>query len=54
MIELINTIEISLDNNSINQNIPQIDEPFMRRRLDAYKKMFPNLDCLGWYSADSA
>ena len=22
----------------------------MKKRLDAYKKMFPNLDCIGWYS----
>jgi hypothetical protein len=22
---------------------------FLKKRLDAYKKMFPTLDCLGWY-----
>jgi hypothetical protein len=22
----------------------------LKRRVDAYKKMFPNLDCVGWYS----
>ena len=24
----------------------------MERRLTAYKKMFPNLDCLGWYKSN--
>jgi len=28
-----------------------IDDAFLKRRLEAYKKMFPNLDCVGWYSA---
>jgi hypothetical protein len=31
-----------------------IDEAFLKKRLDAYKKMFPNLDCLGWYSTGVA
>jgi COP9 signalosome complex subunit 6 len=30
-----------------------IDEAFLKKRLDAYKKMFPNLDCVGWYSTGS-
>jgi hypothetical protein len=29
----------------------KIDEPFCQERLDAYKKIFPDLDCIGWYSA---
>ena len=29
------------------------DAVFLKRRLDAYKKMFPNLDCVGWYSTGS-
>ena len=33
-----------------NQN--SIDKAFMLRRLKAYKHMFPNLDCLGWYKND--
>ena len=31
----------------------QIDEAFLKKRLDAFKKMFPNLDCVGWYSTGS-
>ena len=31
----------------------QIDMTFLKRRLDAYKKMFPTLDCLGWYKTGS-
>ena len=31
----------------------QIDETFLKKRLDAFKKMFPNLDCVGWYSTGS-
>lgn len=30
-----------------------IDEAFLKKRLDAFKKMFPNLDCVGWYSTGS-
>ena len=29
-----------------------MNEKFCAKRLDAYKKIFPDLDCLGWYSAD--
>ena len=44
---MINSIEIKFDKNG------NIDEEFAGRRLAAYKKMFPNLDCLGWYSTGS-
>ena len=30
-----------------------MNEEFFHERLDAYKTMFPDLDCLGWYSADA-
>jgi COP9 signalosome complex subunit 6 len=46
VLDLINSIEIKLDNSNI-------DEAFLARRLAAYKKMFPNLDCLGWYATGS-
>ena len=46
-LELINTIEISYKN---EKGYINIDDVFMKKRLDAYKKMFPNLDCVGWYS----
>jgi len=44
--DIINTIEIKVSNNVI-------DEAFLKRRLEAYKKMFPTLDCAGWYSTGS-
>ena len=44
---MINSIEIKFDKNG------NIDEEFAGRRLAAYKKMFPNLDFLGWYSTGS-
>ena len=28
----------------------QIDEEFTQTRVNAYKVMFPDLDCVGWYS----
>ena len=31
----------------------EIDEAFLKRRIDAFKKMFPNLDTVGWYSTGS-
>lgn len=45
VLDLINSIELkfSADGKSI-------DEAFAARRLAAYKTMFPNLDCLGWYT----
>lgn len=48
VIEIRNSIEIIYDLKN-----GKIDEPFLKRRLAAYKKMFPHLDCLGWYSSGS-
>ena len=50
-IEIINTVEIAFKHELAKI---VIDEAFLKRRLDAYKKMFPNLDCLGWYSTGVA
>lgn len=47
VLDLINSIEIKFDKNG------NIDEAFAAKRLAAYKKMFPNLDCLGWYVTGS-
>lgn len=49
-IELINSVEISFTMEN-GKNV--IDEAFAARRLAAYKTMFPNLDCLGWYTTGS-
>lgn len=47
ILELINTIEISYKK---EKGSIILDDAFLKLRLDAYKKMFPNLDCVGWYS----
>lgn len=46
-LEIVNTVEITFQKDTTN-----IDAAFMGRRLDSYKKNFPELDCIGWYSAD--
>ena len=50
-LEINNTIEIYYKVGGDKALI--IDEAFLKKRLDAYKKMFPNLDCVGWYSTGS-
>ena len=50
VLELINTVEIAY---KVEDGQIKFDEAFLKRRLDAYKKMFPNLDCVGWYSTGS-
>lgn len=52
-LEVINTIELSYKQEGPTNQII-INEEFLKRRLEAYKKMFPNLDCLGWYSTGSS
>ena len=51
VLEVVNSLEISY---AVTPQGLVIDEAFLARRLEAYKKMFPNLDCLGWYSTGSA
>jgi len=48
--EIFNTVEIcyKVENKEI-----VVDAAFMKGRLEAYKKMFPTLDCVGWYSAQA-
>ena len=43
-LEVVNTVELKLSGDFI-------DEPFTASRLDAYKKIFPDLECIGWYTA---
>jgi len=50
VIELINSIEIYFEIEKGSNNIV-IDEKYLHQRLQSYKKMYPTLDCLGWYSA---
>ena len=55
VLEVCNTVEINFTSKQDLQGNSQItiDEQFFHDRLNAYKTMFPDLDCLGWYSADA-
>eukprot|EP00347_Sterkiella_histriomuscorum_P008516 403344803 len=52
VLEIVNTVEVALKSNLQDQGAVIIDTQFMQARLDSYKKNFPELDCIGWYSAD--
>mmetsp|Transcript_15523 Transcript_15523/g.10892 ORF Transcript_15523/g.10892 Transcript_15523/m.10892 type:complete len:109 (+) Transcript_15523:59-385(+) len=47
-LEIVNSIEVKFD--MPNGTDITIDENFMRQRIEAYKKMYVDLDCIGWYS----
>jgi hypothetical protein len=52
MLELVNTIEIkykALTAKGATGDI-EIDESFAKERIDAYKIMYADLECIGWYS----
>ena len=51
ILEVENTIETEYKEQ--NQQIV-INEEFTSERIAAYKVMYPDLDCLGWYSASAA
>ena len=53
VLEIMNTIEIKFE--AKNPNDPtvsaiSIDKEFASTRIAAYKQMFPELECVGWYS----
>jgi JAB1/Mov34/MPN/PAD-1 ubiquitin protease len=50
-LDIVNTVEISFGFVSGKEVRDRIDEVFCQARLEAYKKIFPDLDCIGWYSA---
>jgi len=52
VLEIVNTIELSFTPSQEGNDAITMNEQFCAKRLDAYKKIFPDLDCLGWYSAD--
>lgn len=43
-LEVVNTVELKLSGDFI-------DEPFATARLASYKQIFPDLECIGWYTA---
>ena len=51
VIELVNTVELSFKRAPEQEGAIQIDDEFCQHRLSAYKQLFPDLDCLGWYSS---
>ena len=51
-LDIHNTVEIKFATAPDGkENRDRIDEQFCMERLDAYKKLFPDLECIGWYSA---
>lgn len=50
MLEISNTIEMTFSFIDKECEEIKINEIFCNQRLEAYKKMFPFLDCIGWYS----
>jgi len=40
--EVCNLIEIF-------ENDGEVDEPYIRKRIDAYKEMYKDLEVIGWY-----
>ena len=50
ILEIANTIETKFE---VKGSDILIDENFTQTRIAAYKTMYPDLDCLGWYSADA-
>ena len=51
ILEIANTIETKFETKAGGEIV--IDERFTQERIAAYKTMYPDLDCLGWYSADA-
>ena len=51
--EVVNTVEFAFKKVAPGEGGIQIDDRFCQERLEAYKKLFPDLDCLGWYSSST-
>lgn len=53
-LEIMNTIEVKFeakDKNDVSVTDILVDTEFASMRVTAYKQMFPDLECVGWYSA---
>lgn len=50
-LEIVNTVEFAFKKVSDQDGSILIDESFGLQRLEAYKKLFPDLECQGWYSS---
>jgi len=49
--EIVNTVEFAYKEIPVKEGGIAIEEAFCQGRLDAYAKLFPDLQCIGWYSA---
>lgn len=53
-LEIMNTIEVKFEAKNKNDTSVTdiaVDSEFANMRVTAYKQMFPDLECVGWYSA---
>ena len=46
-----NTVEFAFKKVPLSEGGISIDETFCVERLEAYKKLFADLECIGWYSS---
>ena len=54
VLEIMNTIEVQFearDKNDKTVSSIAVDKDYAIMRCEAYKQMFPDLECVGWYSA---
>lgn len=55
MLEVVNTIEVKFTPLGVlgSAGEIEIDQVFAKERIDAYKIMYGDLECIGWYSVRS-
>ena len=49
--EIVNTIEFSFKPINESEGGILVDDKFCLDRVAAYKILFPDLDCVGWYTS---
>ncbi|CDW77794.1 cop9 signalosome complex [Stylonychia lemnae] len=53
VLEIVNTVEFSFKIVPESEGSIAPEEQFCASRIEAYKKNFPELDCVGWYTSDT-
>lgn len=53
-LEIVNTVELAFREVSDEDGGIKIDEGFCTQRLEAYKKLFTDLECLGFYTSSKS
>ena len=51
VLEIVNTVEFAFKRVPEQEGGIHMEEAFCAERLEAYKKLFPDLECQGWYSS---